>query len=79
MVSDDVHRVGGTFQIVTPGVESLVDGEELLIVGIIVEFQSGQHPRAECDQTDLTILTMDLYKKRQRTLGVCWPPFILLL
>ena len=42
-----------------PGAESLVDGEELLIMGIVVEFWSGQCPRAECDQMDLTILTTD--------------------
>ena len=59
MVGDDVHRIGGTFQIVTPGAESLIDGEELLVMGIVVEFRRGQSPRAECDQTDLTILTTD--------------------
>ena len=59
MVGDDIHQNGGTFQIVTPGAESLVDGKELLIMGIIVEFQHSQHPRAECNQMDLTILTMD--------------------
>ena len=44
MVGDDVHQSGGTFQIVMPGAESLVDGEELLIVGIVVEFRRGQSP-----------------------------------
>ena len=29
------------------------------LVGIVVEFRRGQHPRAEHDQTDLTILTTD--------------------
>ena len=42
-----------------PGAESLVDGEELLIVGIVVEFQCHQRPRVEPDWMDLTILTMD--------------------
>src|ERR1700746_3274879 len=56
MVGDNIHRNGGTFQIVTPGAESLEDGEELLIVGIVVEFRSGQHPRMECDRMNLTIL-----------------------
>ena len=59
MVGDDVHRIGRTFQVVMPGAESLVDGEELLIVGIVVEFWRGQSPRVEHDRTDLTILTMD--------------------
>ena len=59
MVSDDIHQIGGTFQIVMPGVESLVDGEELLIMGIIVEFWRGQCPRVERDQMDLAILTTD--------------------
>ena len=59
MVSDNIHQSGRTFQIVTPGAESLVDGEELLIMGIVVEFRRGQSPRAECNWTDLTILTMD--------------------
>src|ERR1700746_3597905 len=57
MVGDDIHRSGGTFQIMTPGVESLEDGEELLIVGIVVEFRSSQCPRMECDRANLTILT----------------------
>ena len=59
MVGDNVHWNGGTFQIVTPGAESLIDGEELLIMGVVVEFQHSQCPRVECDWTDLTILTMD--------------------
>src|ERR1700746_139495 len=57
MVSDDIHRNGGTFQIVMPGAESLKDGKELLIMGIVVEFRSGQRPRTERDWTNLTILT----------------------
>src|SRR6201981_3166475 len=57
MVSDDIHQSGRAFQIVTPGAESLEDGEELLIMGIVIEFRSGQHPRIERDQTNLTILT----------------------
>ena len=45
--------------IVMPGAESLVDGEELLVMGIVVEFWRGQRPRAERDRMDLTILTTD--------------------
>ena len=59
VVSDNIHQSGRTFQIVMPGAESLVDSEELLIMGIVVEFQSSQRPRAEHNWADLTILTMD--------------------
>src|ERR1700746_1970856 len=59
MVGDNIHRNGRTFQIVTPGADSLEDGEELLIVGIVVEFRSGQRPGTERDRTNLTILTMN--------------------
>ena len=59
MCSSDLHRIGRTFQIVMPGAEGLVDGKELLIVGIVVEFWRGQCPRVERNRTDLTILTTD--------------------
>ena len=32
VVSDNIHQSGGTFQVVMPGAESLIDGEELLII-----------------------------------------------
>ena len=57
VVSDNIHRSGRTFQIVTPGAESLIDGEELLIMGIIVEFWHSECPGVECNWMDLAILS----------------------
>ena len=55
VVSDNIHRSGRTFQIVMPGAESLIDGEELLIMGIIVEFWHSQHPRVECNWMEMIL------------------------
>jgi hypothetical protein len=38
MVSHHIDRGGGTFKIVTPGAESLEDGEELLIMSVVIQF-----------------------------------------
>ena len=47
VVSDNVDRGTRPLQIMSPVAENLIDGEELLIVGVIVEFQSGEGTRVE--------------------------------
>jgi hypothetical protein len=53
MVRDDVNRLGRALKVVSPGPESFIDSEKFLIVGIVIEFQSGQHPGVECNWTKL--------------------------
>ena len=42
MIGDNVNQRCGAFKIVVPGPKSLVDSEELLVMGVIVELQSRQ-------------------------------------
>ena len=59
MVSDDVNQSCGAFKIMVPGPKCLVDSEELLVMGIVVEFQSGQSPGIVGDRPDLLVRTMN--------------------
>jgi hypothetical protein len=53
MVCDNVNRLGRALKVVLPGPESFIDSEKFLIVGIVIEFRSGQHPGVECNRTKL--------------------------
>jgi len=55
VVGDDVNRRGGAFEVMAPVLECLKDGKEFLIVGVIVQLQSGQGPGVESDQMDLSV------------------------
>ena len=44
VVGDYIDRSSGALEVVTPRLECLMDSKELLVVGIIVELQSGQSP-----------------------------------
>ena len=57
VVGDDVNRSCGAFKIVAPGPKSLVDSEELLVMGVVVELQSGQSPGIVGDRPDLLVRT----------------------
>ena len=57
MVSDDVNQSCRAFRIVAPGPKSLVDSEELLVMGVIVELQSRQSPGIVGNRPDLLIRT----------------------
>ena len=59
MVSDNVNRGGGTFKVMPPRAKSFVDGEELLIVSIVVQLRCSKRPEEESDQADLLIRTLD--------------------
>jgi len=55
VVCDDVYRRGGAFKVVAPVPECLEDGEEFLIVGVIVQLRSSQGPGVVGDQTNLSV------------------------
>ena len=59
VVSDDVNRNCGAFKIVVPGPKSLMDSEELLVMGVIVELRSGQSPGIVGDRPSLLVRTMN--------------------
>ncbi|KIK75997.1 hypothetical protein PAXRUDRAFT_74074, partial [Paxillus rubicundulus Ve08.2h10] len=42
-----------------PGVECFMDGEEFFIMGVIVEFQSGEGLGVECDRAEFIIWAVD--------------------
>ncbi|KIK78856.1 hypothetical protein PAXRUDRAFT_162881, partial [Paxillus rubicundulus Ve08.2h10] len=45
--------------VVAPGVECFMDGEEFFVMGVIVEFQSGEGPGVECNQAEFVIRAVD--------------------
>ena len=59
MVSDYINRSCGAFKIIAPGLKSLMDSEELLVMGVIVEFQSGQSLGIVRDRPNLLVRIMN--------------------
>ena len=59
VVGDNVNWSYRAFKIVVPGPKSLVDSEELLVMGVIVELQSGQSPGIVGNRPDLLVRTMN--------------------
>ena len=57
VVGDNVNRSCRAFKIVVPGPKRLMDSEELLVMGVIVELRSGQSPGIVGDRPDLLIRT----------------------
>ena len=57
MVSDNINGMRRTLEVVPPGSESLEDGEQLLVVDIVVEFRGGKRPGVECDQMNFVFET----------------------
>jgi len=55
VVSDDVNRGGGTFEVMAPVLECLKDGKKFLIVGVVVQLWSSQGPGVEHYWTDLSV------------------------
>jgi hypothetical protein len=53
MVRDNVNRFGRALKVVSPGPESFIDSEKFLIMGIVIEFRSGQRPGVERNWTKL--------------------------
>ena len=57
MVGDDVNWSCGAFKIMVPGLKSLVDSEELLVMGVVVELWSRQSLGIVGDRPDLLVRT----------------------
>ena len=57
MVSDDVNQNCRAFKIVAPGPKSLVDSEELLVMGVIVKLWSRQSPGIVGNRPNLLVRT----------------------
>jgi len=57
VIHDDIYRRGGAFEVVVPVPECLEDGEEFLIVGVIVQLRSSQGPGVVGDWTNLYVST----------------------
>ena len=59
VVGDNINQSCEAFKIMTSGSKSLMDSEEFLVMGVIVELQSGQSPRIVGDRPNLLIRTMN--------------------
>ena len=55
VVGDHIDQRGGTLEVVSPVLEGLEDGQELLVMGIIVQLRGGQSPRIVSDGSELRI------------------------
>ena len=55
VVGDHIDRRGGALKVVSPVLEGLEDGQELLVMGIIVQLRGGQSPRIVSDRSELRI------------------------
>ena len=44
VVSDHINRGSGAFKIMSPVLEGLEDGQQLLVMGVIVQLWSGHSP-----------------------------------
>jgi len=56
VIGNDVYRKGGTVQIVAPDAESFKDGEEFLVVNIVVELRGIEGAGVEGDWVDFSVL-----------------------
>ncbi|KIK78553.1 hypothetical protein PAXRUDRAFT_163699, partial [Paxillus rubicundulus Ve08.2h10] len=45
--------------VMVPGAKCLVDGKEFFVMGVIVEFRSGEGPGVECDRAEFDIRAAD--------------------
>ena len=55
MVSDHVDQRGRALEVMLPVLEGLEDGQQLLVMGIIVQLRGGQSPRIVSDGSELGI------------------------
>ena len=52
VVSDHVNRGSGALKIMSPVLEGLKDGQQLLVMGVIVQLRSGHSPRVVSDRLE---------------------------
>ena len=57
MVSDHIDRSGGALEVMPPVLEGLEDGQQLLVMGIIIQLRGRQSPRIVSDGSELRIST----------------------
>ena len=55
MVGDHINQRGGALEVMLPVLESLEDGQQLLVMGIIVQLRGRQSPRIVSDGSELRI------------------------
>ena len=55
VVGDHIDQRGRALEVVSPVLEGLEDGQELLVMGIIVQLRGGQSPRIVSDRSELRI------------------------
>ena len=59
MVSNDINREGGTFQVMPPRLESLEDGEKFLVVDVVIQFCGSESAGMESDGMEFGIGSED--------------------
>src|SRR3981081_778470 len=59
MVSNDIDRRPGAIKIMAPNAERLKDGEELLVMDIIIELCRVKRTRVESDGMNFTVLQLN--------------------
>ena len=57
VTTDHIDQRGRTLEVVSPVLEGLKDGQELLVMGIIVQLRGGQSLRIVSDRSELRIST----------------------
>ena len=55
VVGDHIDQRGRTLEVVSPVLEGLEDGQELLVMGIIVQLRGSQSPRIVSNRSELII------------------------
>ena len=55
VVGDHINRRGGALKVVSPVLEGLKDGQQLLVMGIIIQLRGRQSLRIVCDGLELRI------------------------
>jgi hypothetical protein len=55
VICDNIDAMAGTFKIVMPDFEAFEDGEELLVVGVVVAFSIGEGAGMEGNGVDFSI------------------------
>ena len=53
VVSDHISWRGGALKVVSPVLEGLKDGQQLLVMGIIIQLRGRQSPRIVSDRSEL--------------------------
>ena len=59
VVRYNVYRSSGPFEVVPPDLECLEDGEEFLVVRVVVQFRSGEGPGVERDRMEFAGVRSD--------------------